>query len=71
MELSYNKLWKLCIDKKMKKTELMVKAGIGSTTLAKLSKDKPVSMTAIMKICQALDCGVDDVMEIVKNERNK
>ena len=69
MEVSYNKLWKILIDKKMNKTELREKAGIGTTTMAKLSKDQTVSMFAIMKICKALDCDVEDVMEIVKSDK--
>jgi DNA-binding Xre family transcriptional regulator len=71
MEVSYDKLWKMLIDKKMKKTELLERASIGTSTLAKLGKDKPVSMAAIMKICEALDCGVEDVMEIRKSNKAK
>ena len=71
MEVRYNKLWKMLIDKKMNKTELRAKAGIGTSTLAKLSKDQPVSTVALMRICSALDCDVGDVMEVVKSEKNK
>ena len=69
MVVSYNKLWKKLIDKKMNKTELRARAGIGTTTLAKLSKDQPVSTTALMKICAVLDCDVGDIMEILKTEK--
>ena len=65
MAVSYNKLWKLLIDKKMKKMQLRDMAGIGSSTLAKLGKDQTVSMDVIMKICKVLTCDIGDVMEIV------
>ncbi|HKL93693.1 MAG TPA: helix-turn-helix transcriptional regulator [Clostridia bacterium] len=70
MSISYNKLWKLLIDKKLNKTDLRIKADIGTSTLAKLSKDQPVSMSVIMKICEVLECDVDDVMEIMKADKN-
>lgn len=70
MSISYNKLWKLLIDKKLNKTDLRIKADIGTSTLAKLSKDQPVSMSVIMKICEVLECDVDDVMEITKADKN-
>ena len=68
MAVSYNKLWKLLIDKKMKKMQLRDMAGIGSSTLAKLGKDQPVSMDVIMKICNVLRCDVGDIMEILLQE---
>jgi len=68
MAVSYNKLWKLLIDKKMKKMQLRDMAGIGSSTLAKLGKDQPVSMDVIMKICNVLKCDIGDVMEILPEE---
>ena len=55
MAVSYNKLWKLLIDKRMKKIELMELAGIGSTTLSKLGKDQYVSMEVLVKICKVLN----------------
>jgi len=70
MSISYNKLWKLLIDKKLNKTDLRIKADIGTSTLAKLSKDQPVSMSVIMKICEVIECDVDDVMEIMKADKN-
>jgi putative transcriptional regulator len=68
MAVSYNKLWKLMIDKKMKKMQLRDMAGIGSSTLAKLGKDQPVSMDVIVKICNVLKCDIGDVMEILPEE---
>ena len=66
MSISYNKLWKLLIDKNMTKTELRLKADIATSTLAKLSKNEQVSMDVLLKICKTLDCGFDDVVEIKK-----
>jgi len=66
MTVSYNKLWKLLIDKKMKKTELMEAAGIGTSTLSKLGKDQYVSMDVLVKICKVLDCNIGDIVEIDK-----
>lgn len=66
MSISYNKLWKLLIDKNMTKTELRLKADIATSTLAKLSKNEQVSMEVLLKICKTLNCGFDDVVEIKK-----
>ncbi len=66
MSISYNKLWKLLIDKNMTKTDLRLKADIATSTLAKLSKNEQVSMDVLLKICKVLDCTLDDVVEIRK-----
>lgn len=63
MSISYNKLWKLLIDKNMTKTQLRQQADIATSTLAKLSKNEQVSMEVLLKICKTLDCGFDDIME--------
>jgi putative transcriptional regulator len=68
MAVSYNKLWKLLIDKRMKKIELMELAGIGSTTLSKLGKNQFVSMEVLVKICKVLECNIGDIVDIVKND---
>ena len=65
MRISYNNLFKLLIDKGMKKTELAAAAGLTPATLARLSKGQTVSMETIIKICEYLDCRIEDVMEIV------
>lgn len=65
MKISYIKLWKLLLDKKLKKTDLRQLADISTTTLAKLSKDQPVSMEVMTRICRALACDIGDVMEMV------
>ena len=65
MGLSYNKLWKLLIDKKMKKSDLRKKAGISSSSLAKLTKDENVTTEVLAKICKELKCDIADIMEFV------
>lgn len=70
MAINYNKLWKLLIDKNMSKTELRLKADIGTATLAKLGKNQPVSMEVIMRICAVLECNIADVMDILPMEDN-
>lgn len=64
MTYSYNRLWKLLIDKRMTKTEMRKAAGISTNILAKMGKDEPVSMDSLAKICVALDCTLDDIVEI-------
>ena len=68
MRISYNKLWKLLIDKNMKKSDLRKIAGVSSSSLAKLSKGENVTTDVILKICDVLDCNVQDIMEAVKCE---
>lgn len=68
MEVSYNKLWKLMIDKGMpNKSDLRKLTGIGTNTLAKLSKNQVVSMEVLMKICYGLDCDISDICEFKKD----
>ena len=67
MALSYNKLWKLLIDKGMTKTEMRLKADISTTTLAKLGKNETVSMEVLLRICKVLDCNVGDIMDEVND----
>lgn len=65
MAVSYNKLWKLLIDKKMSKAEMRRAAGISPNTLTKLNRDEEVTMTIINKICTALQVDVGEVMEFI------
>lgn len=65
MDVSYNKLFKMLIDKGMKKTEFAKEVGISANTLAKLSRNETVSMEVIIRICRALGCSVDDIMDIL------
>ena len=69
MKVSYNKLWKILLDKKMKKMDLKDLIGMGSATMAKLGKDELVSMDVIMRICDMLECDVGDIMEMIPDER--
>ena len=71
MAVSYKKLWKLLIDKDMKKKELCAKAGISPSSLTKMGKNGHVTTEVLAKICCALDCTVDDIMEIVSDKRNE
>ena len=64
MAVSYNKLWKLLIDKGITKTEMRKKAGISTTVLAKMGKNETVSMDTLARIAAAMDCGLDDIVEI-------
>ena len=64
MVISYSKLWKLLIDKGMTKTEMRLKADISTTTLAKLGKNETVSMDVLIRICNALDCNVGDIIDL-------
>ena len=63
--ISYNKLWKLLIDKNMNKKELREKSGISTTSMAKLGKGENVTTDVLLKVCKALDCDISDIMEIV------
>ena len=69
MKVSYKKLFKLLIDKDMKKTEFAKNIGIGQNTLAKLSKNENVSMDVLIKICEGLDCRIEDIVEFVKEDK--
>ena len=71
MAVSYKKLWKLLIDKDMKKKDLCAKAGISSASVTKMGKGGHVTTEILVKICKALDCGIDDIMEVVNTEVDK
>lgn len=66
MAVSYKKLWKLLIDRDLKKKDLIELADISNYTLARLNKGENISTETVAKICKALDCGFDDIMEIVE-----
>lgn len=68
MIYNYNKLWKLLIDKKITKTEMRKMAGISTNILAKMGRDEPISMESLAKICIALNCSVDDILEFILEE---
>ena len=68
MAISYNKLWKLLIDKKMSKADLRRAAGIAPNTMTKLRRDEEVSMTVLIKICNVLNANIGDVMDLIPEE---
>lgn len=67
MEICYDKLWKLMIDKKINKTELCEKAKITTNEMAKLGKNETVKMETLIKICSILECEIDDIVEYSTN----
>lgn len=71
MGRSYNKLWKLMIDKKMNKTQLRTAAKISSNAMAKLGRDESVPLETLEKICRALHCSLDDIIELSIDERGE
>lgn len=68
MTVSYDKLWKLLIDKKMNRTDLKNTAGVSFNVLAKMSRNEFVSLESLCKICDVLACDIGDVMEFTENE---
>lgn len=72
VEVSYKKLWKILIDKDMKKKDLQAAAGISWTSVTKLSKNETVSMDVLMKICKVLECNIGDIVDLIpkKSEDN-
>ena len=64
MTVNYNKLWKKLIDLEMSRTEMRLKAGISTKQLAKLGKNENVNTEVLVKICRALHCNVDEIMDI-------
>lgn len=68
MSISYNGLWKLLIDKNMKKVDLINNLGISSSTIAKMTKGEKVSMNILEKICDELDCDFGDIIHYEKNK---
>ena len=69
MSVSYKKLFKLLIDKDLKKKDLREMAGIGNSTMTKLANNENVTMEVMAKICSALDCKIDYVVEILPDEK--
>ncbi len=68
MKISYDKLWKLLIDKKINKTQLIKMADISTNSMAKLGKNETVQVEILVKICNALNCNIEDIMEIIRNK---
>ena len=70
MEVSYKKLWKILIDRDMKKKDLQAKAGISWASVTKLSKGETVSMEVLMKVCKTLNCDIGDIVELIPTEKD-
>ena len=68
MEVCYNKLWKILIDRNMSKTQLIKTARISKNAMAKLGKNEDVRVEVLVKICGVLNCSIDDIIEIVPNK---
>jgi DNA-binding Xre family transcriptional regulator len=68
MAVSYKKLWKILIDKDMKKKDLQKVAGVSWASVTKLSKGENVSMEILIKICKALECDIGDIVQLVPDE---
>ena len=70
MALSYNRMWKLLVDKKMSKADLRKAADIAPNTMTKLRRDETVNLAILGRICETLDCDFGDITEYVKESKN-
>lgn len=68
MRISYNKLWKLLIDKNLNKQKLREMSGVSSASIAKLGKGENITTEVLLRICRALNCDISDIMEIVEDD---
>ncbi len=71
MDVSYNKFFKMLIDRKMKKKDICEQAGIATSTMAKMAKDENVSLDVLARICRALNCTMDDILDVLPAENEK
>ena len=69
MAWSYDRLWIMLIQRKMKRTQLKEAAHISSVALAKMGKNQPITMESLGKICTALDCRIEDIVEFIPDEK--
>ena len=69
MAISYNKLWKLLIDKKMSQAELRRAAEIAPNTMTKLRRDEPVNLAILGRVCEVLECDIGDIMEFIPEDK--
>lgn len=67
LRISYNKLWKMLIDKNMNKQDLKNATGISSASIAKLGKGENITTDILLKICESMDCKLEDIMETVQD----
>ena len=71
MDVSYNKFFKMLIDRKMKKKDICEQAGIATSTMAKMAKNENVSVDVLVRICRALNCTIDDILDILPAENEQ
>lgn len=71
MAISYKKLWKLLIDKDMKKKDLREASGISTASMAKLGKNENVTTDVLVKVCRSLNCDISDIMEVTPEDNTK
>ena len=71
MDVLYNKFFKMLIDRKMKKKDICEQAGIATSTMAKMAKDENVSLDVLVRICRALNCTIDDILDILPAENEQ
>lgn len=71
MSVSYKRLWKLLIDREMTKTQLIQQAGITTNAMARMGKSEDVRVETLAKICAALECSIDDIIEILPDDNKK
>lgn len=71
MVVCYNKLWHMLIDRNMSKTQLIKKAGITTNAMAHMGKNEDVRVEVLAKICTALDCTMDDILDVIPDEQQK
>lgn len=69
MKVSYKKLWKLLIDKDLKKKDLCKLSGVSSTSIAKMGRNENVNTDILVKICEALECDISDIAEVVNDDK--
>ena len=65
MRISYNKLWKMLIDQNMNKRDLAEKSGVSTASIAKLSKGSNITTEVLLKICEAMNCNIEDILETI------
>ena len=71
MRISYNKLWKMLIDQNMNKRDLAEKSGVSTASIAKLSKGANITTDVLLKICEAMNCRIEDILETIDDQEAK
>lgn len=71
MRISYNKLWKMLIDQNMNKRDLAEKSGVSTASIAKLSKGANITTDVLLKICEAMNCRIEDILQTIDDQEEK